>query len=439
MIIVDTLLRKRQAEGRPVRVGMIGAGFMARGIANSIVNSVLGMDLVAISNRTLERAVRAYTDAGLSDVRTVTTVGELEDAIAAGRPAVTDDATLLCEADSIDCLLEVTGALEFGAQITMAAIRNGKHMVTMNAELDGTVGPILKRHADKAGIILSGSDGDQPGVQMNLYRFVRSIGLTPMVCGNIKGLQDRYRTPTTQAAFAARWGQDPHMVTSFADGTKISFEQVIVANATGMTVTQRGMIGRDFPGHVDELTKMYDVEELRALGGIVDYVVGSKPNPGVYILATHDDPKQQHYLNLYKLGPGPLYSFYTPYHLCHFEAPLSVARVVLCQDAVIQPIDGPQLDVITAAKTDLKAGQTIDGLGGYMTYGQCETYAQSRAENLLPIGLAQGCRLRRDMPKDAVLTYEDVEIPAGRLIDELRREQDAAFPAPVAERVFAAS
>lgn len=439
MIIIDTLLKKREAEGRPVRVGMIGAGFMARGIANQIVNSVPGMELVAISNRTLERAVRAYTEAGRADVGAVTTVGQLEDAIAAGRPAVTEDATLLCEAGSIDCLLEVTGALEFGAQITMAAIRNGKHMVTMNAELDGTVGPILKRHADKAGVILSGSDGDQPGVQMNLYRFVRSIGLTPMVCGNIKGLQDRYRTPTTQAAFAAKWGQDPHMVTSFADGTKISFEQAVVANATGMTVTQRGMIGRDFPGHVDELTRMYDVDELRALGGIVDYVVGSKPNPGVYVLATHDDPKQQHYLNLYKLGPGPLYSFYTPYHLCHFEAPLSVARAVLCQDAVLQPIDGPQLDVIATAKTDLKAGEIIDGLGGYMTYGQCETYAQSRAGNLLPIGLAQGCRLRRDMPKDAVLTYADVEIPAGRMIDQLRHEQDEAFPATMADRLVAAS
>jgi predicted homoserine dehydrogenase-like protein len=218
------------------------------------------------------------------------------------------------------------------------------------------------------------------------------------------------------------------MVTSFADGTKISFEQAIVANATGMTVAKRGMIGREFGGHVDELTTLYDVDELRALGGIVDYVVGSKPGPGVFVLATHDDPKQKHYLNLYKLGPGPLYSFYTPYHLCHFEVPLSVARVVLCGDAVLQPIDGPRVDVVTTAKVDLKAGQTIDGLGGYLTYGQCETYAASRAENLLPIGLAEGCRVRRDLPKDAVLTYADVEIPPGRVIDELRREQDAAFP-----------
>jgi predicted homoserine dehydrogenase-like protein len=428
MIIVDTLLRKREAEGRPVRVGMIGAGFMARGVANSIVNSVPGMELVAISNRTPERAVRAYTEAGREDVRAVASVGELEDAIRQGRPAVTEDANLLCEAENIDCLMDMTGALEFGARMTLKAIRHGKHIVSMNAELDATVGPLLKKYADKAGVIFSGSDGDQPGVQMNLYRFVRSIGLTPLVCGNIKGLHDCYRNPTTQAGFAARWGMDPYMVTSFADGTKISFEQAIVANATGMTVAKRGMIGRNFDGHVDELTKCYDVEELRAFGGIVDYVVGTKPNPGVFVLATHDDPKQKHYLQLYKLGTGPLYSFYTPYHLCHFEVPISVARVALCGDAVIQPIDGPCVDVITTAKTELKAGEVIDGLGGYMTYGLCETYSKSRAGNLLPIGLAQGCRLRRDMPKDSVLTYEDVEVPEGRVIDQLRREQDALYP-----------
>ena len=218
------------------------------------------------------------------------------------------------------------------------------------------------------------------------------------------------------------------MVTSFADGTKISFEQAIVANATGMTVARRGMVGRDHAGHVDELARAYDADELRRLGGVVDYVVGAKPGPGVFVLAAHDDPKQRHYLNLYKLGEGPLYSFYTPYHLCHFEVPLSVARVVLFGDAVLQPIAGPRVDVVATAKTDLSAGQVLDGLGGYHTYGQCETYAVSRAEGLLPMGLAEGCRLRRDVPKDAVLTYADVEVPLGRPIDALRAEQDALFP-----------
>lgn len=429
MIIVDTELKKRAAAGNPVKVALIGAGFMARGITNQIINSVPGMRLVAIYNRNVERAFDAYRYAGVTDVVEVDTNSALEQAIAQGKPAVTANAELLCTAGGIDCLIDATGALEFGAQITMKAIACGRDMVSMNAELDATVGPLIKRYADKAGVIFTASDGDQPGVQMNLVRFVRSIGLTPMVCGNIKGLQDPYRNPTTQEGFAKKWGQNPYMVTSFADGTKISFEQAIVANAVGLSVAKRGMVGRDHAGHIDELTKMYDVDELRRLGGVVDYVVGSKPGPGVFVLATHDDPKQQHYLNLYKLGEGPLYSFYTPYHLCHFEVPLSAARLVLCKDPVMQPLGGPRVDVVATAKVDLKPGDAIDALGGYKTYGQCETYAASRSGKLLPMGLAEDCVVVRPVAKDQVLTYDDVKFPAGRLIDRLRAEQDETFPA----------
>ncbi|NEU71180.1 Gfo/Idh/MocA family oxidoreductase [Hassallia byssoidea VB512170] len=427
MIIVDRALQARAEAGKPVKVAMIGAGFMGRGIANQIANSVPGMELVAIFNRQIDAAKRAYAEAGIENVQVVSTVTELEDAIARGEYAVTEDAMLLCQAEGIDALIEVTGAVEFGAIVVMEAIAHRKHVIMMNAELDGTIGPILKVYADKAGVILSACDGDQPGVEMNLYRFVKSIGLTPLLCGNIKGLQDPYRNPTTQEAFAKRWGQKAHMVTSFADGTKISFEQAIVANATGMTIAKRGMLGYDFAGHVDEMTNMYDVEQLKELGGIVDYVVGAKPGPGVFVFATHDDPKQQHYLNLYKLGEGPLYSFYTPYHLCHFEVPLSVARAVLFQDAVMSPIAGPLVDVVTTAKIDLKAGEILDGIGYYMTYGQCESSNIVQEQNLLPIGLAEGCRLKRDIAKDQVLTYDDVELPSGRLGDKLRAEQNAYF------------
>jgi predicted homoserine dehydrogenase-like protein len=427
MIIVDTALRRRAAENNPVRVGMIGAGFMGRGIANQILNSVPGMELVAIANRHIDGARRAYEEAGAEGITEVGTVGALEAAIAAGKPAIAEDALLLCRAAGIDVLIEVTGAIEFGALVVLEAIENRKHVVLMNAELDGTVGPLLKVKADEAGVILTACDGDQPGVQMNLYRFVRSIGLTPLVCGNIKGLQDPYRNPTTQKGFAEQWGQKPHMVTSFADGSKISYEQAIVANATGMKVSKRGMIGMDHRGHVDELTHKYDIDELKALGGIVDYVVGSQPGPGIYVLGTLDDPKQRHYLNLYKLGEGPLYSFYTPYHLCHFEVPLSVARVALFGDAVMAPMGAPVVEVAATAKTDLKAGTTLDGIGWYMTYGEAENAGIARAERLLPMGVAEGCVLRHDVPKDKPLTYDDVILPEGRLVDRLRAEQEAYF------------
>jgi predicted homoserine dehydrogenase-like protein len=317
--------------------------------------------------------------------------------------------------------------VEFGARFAEEAFRHGKHVVLMNAELDGTVGPILKRHADRAGVVVTGSDGDQPAVQINLYRFVRTIGLSPLVCGNIKGLQDRYRNPTTQAGFAKRWGQTPHMVTSFADGTKISFEQAIVANATGMRVATRGMLGFQHTGHVDELTRKLDVDQLRAWGGIVDYVVGALPSPGVFVFAARRDDRQRVYLDYGKLGEGPLYSFYVPYHLTVFEAPLSAARVVLFRDAAIAPLDRPRVDVVATAKTALDAGDVLDGLGGFKTYGLCENADAVHAERLLPMGLAEGCRLKRSLGRDEVIRYDDVELPAGRLIEQLRAEQDVHF------------
>lgn len=434
MIIVDSALEKRAAEGKPVRVAMVGAGFMGRGIANQITNSTPGMELVGICNRNIDNARRAYEEAGVSDVRTVDSPRQLEAAFEAGAVGITQDPTVLCKSGCVDALIEVTGAVEFSAGVALSAIENGKHIILMNAELDGTVGPILKRKAEAAGVVLTACDGDQPGVELNLHRFVKGIGLTPLLCGNIKGLQDEYRNPTTQKGFAERWGQNVHMVTSFADGTKISFEQAIVANATGMTIAKRGMLGYDFDGHVDELTDKYDVDELRSLGGIVDYVVRTKPGPGVFVLATHDDPKQQHYLELYKLGKGPLYSFYTPYHLCHFEVPQSVARAVLFGDAVLQPLAGPLVDVVATAKTELKAGHVLDGIGGYDTYGQCERHDVVRSDELLPMGLAEGCTLKRDLARDEVLTYADIEVPQGRLADKLRLEQDKAFsPQPVAK------
>jgi predicted homoserine dehydrogenase-like protein len=427
MLIATQALEKLAAEGKAIRVGMIGAGFMARGVANQIINAKPGLKLVVIANRTGAKADAAYRYAGVDDALPVDNLHALEDAIHRGQYAYTDNADLLAEAGNIDCLFEVTGALEFGAHITLKAIQHGKHMVTMNAELDGTVGPLLRKLADKAGVILTGSDGDQPGVQMNLYRYVRSLGLTPLLCGNIKGLQDPYRNPTTQQGFAEKWGQNPSMVTSFADGTKISFEQALVANATGMRVAKRGMLGYDHAGHVDELTQKYDIDMLRAHGGIVEYVVGSKPSPGVFVLATHDDPKQCHYLNLYKLGEGPLYSFYQPYHLCHFEAPTSIPRAVLFGDFTITPLGAPVVEVITVAKIDLRAGETLDYLGGYTMYGQAENSGVVQRERLLPIGLSEGCTLKRDIPKDGYVTIDDVAFPAGRLIDRLYAEQRDMF------------
>ena len=431
MIIVDSALAKRAADGAPpIRVGMIGAGFMAAGVVLQINTAFRGqMQVTAIANRTPAKAVQAYADAGQEGAVICDTAASLAAAIEAGKPAVTEDPMLVATSPHVDVFLEVTGAVEDALPLVLAAIEHGKHIVLMNAELDGTVGPLLKAKADKAGVVYTNVDGDQPGVEQNLYRFVKGIGVRPVLCGNIKGLQDPYRTPTTQAGFAKQWGQKPSMVTSFADGTKISFEQAIVANATGMTVAKRGMHGFTVePGTpITEAAKLYDPEELISGPGIVDYVVGAQPGPGVFVLGTIEHPRQKHYLNLYKLGEGTLYCFYTPYHLCHFEVPATIARAALFGDAAIAPIAGPEVEVVALAKRDLKAGEAIDELGGYTVYGEAEAAGITARDNLLPIGVAVGATLKRDLPKDAVLTYADVELPEGRLVDRLRLEQAAMF------------
>lgn len=425
MIIIDKELEKRHHENNPIKVAIIGAGFMGKAIAYQLNQSINGIKVVAIANRTLDKACSAWSQSGIHNYQIATGTKKIQKHIENGNFVATNDALALCEVDSVDLLIEVTGSVEFGAKIALAAIQFGKDVVTMNAELDGTLGSIIQKKAKQSGLIYSLSDGDQPGVLINLWRFVRSIGLHPLVCGNIKGLHDPYRTPETQKEYAKKWKQNPYMVTSFADGTKISFEQCCVANATQMTIEMAGMRGGIFDSHIDNLctSHRYDVTHLRNLGGVVDYTVGSQPGPGVFVLGVHDDKRQREMLHLYKLGEGPLYPFYTPYHLCHFEVSNSVARVVLFRDKVLETIR-PSVDVVTFAKSNLNAGCKLDGIGGFMTYGKCETYKNSRELLLLPMGLAEGCRLLNNIPKDNPISYLDVELPDYSVAADLRKEQD---------------
>ena len=427
MMIVDNLLRDREQEGRPIRVGLIGAGFMAQGLVNTIENSVPGMQVVAIYGRRPERAQGVYEYAGHDQPVVATSQRSFEEAVRKGRPVVTEDPFLLSRSDQIDALVDVTGSVEFGARLVLDAFEHGKHVILMNAELDATIGPILHRYAQRHGVIMSACDGDEPGVQMNLYRWVRGLGLVPRVIGNVKGLQDPYRNPDTQRGFAEKWGQNPAMVTSFADGSKISFEQAIAANAAGFKVLARGMSrGVPFDGSPLELPSLYDIDEVRALGGIVDYTVGPS-SVKVFCLAEHSDPKQRHYLNLYKLGDGPLYPFWIPYHLPTFEAPNAVARVVLLGDGLAPPLAGPAVEVCAVAKQDLRAGDVLDDYGMFMTYGEAVNVEEMSAGRYLPEGLVEGCRLRTDIARDEVITYDDVELPAGRIADNLRAEQYRHF------------
>jgi predicted homoserine dehydrogenase-like protein len=200
-----------------------------------------------------------------------------------------------------------------------------------------------------------------------------------------------------------------------------------VANASGFGVSVRGMEGPRC-ARVEEAATLFPVEQLHAEGrGISDYILGAEPSFGVFVLAYSDRPFHERYMKIYKMGDGPVYTFYRPYHLSPLETPITVARAVLFGDATLTPLGAPVCDVVALAKFDLRAGQRLDGIGGFACYGVMENTPVARSANLLPMGLTEGCTLTRDVAQDTALTFDDVVLPAGRLCDRLWQEQVQAF------------
>jgi predicted homoserine dehydrogenase-like protein len=199
-----------------------------------------------------------------------------------------------------------------------------------------------------------------------------------------------------------------------------------VANAAGLQVAVRGMRGHRCR-HVNDVLTLWDHDELLAGDGLVDYVLGAEPGSGAFVVGHCDDPVPQQYLKYFKMGDGPFYVFYTPWHLPHAEAPLTAARAALFHDPSVTPIGAPRCDVVAIAKRDLRPGEILDGIGGYMSYGAIENYETSRRERLLPMGLAVDCTVVTNIAIDEPIHMDDVERPPNRTADDLRRQQDERF------------
>jgi predicted homoserine dehydrogenase-like protein len=398
---------------------------MARGITYQVERHMKGMTIAAIANRTVAHAVEAYRDAGIDTPVEVHTPDELDAHVRADRHVVTADPTVLARSTSLEGIVDATIDIEHSTRAAVAAIEGGKPLVTMNADMDATVGPLLKVRADAAGVTYSGPDGDQPGSIMNLYRFVETIGYRPVLAGNIKGFRDARRTPETQKEFAAKHGLSPQAATAFADGTKIAMEQTVVANATGFRVGRRGMYGPE-RAHVMDAVDAFPVDEMLE-HGLVDYLLGAQPSPGVFVIGYSEDPTRQRYMRYCKMGDGPLYVFHTPFHLAHLEAPITAARGILLQDVSIAPRGGPQCDVLAVAKRNLEPGDVLDGIGGFMTHGEIDNSDAIADEGLLLMGLAEGSRVVRPVPQGRPIELEDVDLDEARITVQLRREQDELF------------
>jgi predicted homoserine dehydrogenase-like protein len=427
MMMLDIALQELEAADRPIRVAMIGAGASARAVALQLGTPVPGVRLVAIANRTIETGERAFREAGIEAWRRVETAQEAETQIAHGFPVLTDDASALTACEAVDVIVEVTGTIEPAARALLEAFHYGKHVVLVNAELDSMLGPILKLKADQAQVVLTHTDGDEPGVAMTLLRYLRSSGLRTVAAGNLKGLVDYYRTPETQREFAEQHGLNPRKTTSFADATKLSMEVTVLANATGFCVGRRGMYGPACE-HVREMADLLPADQMLDTG-LVDYALGAAPYTGAFVIVHEDSPLKQVQLAYYKLGNGPFYVFYTPYHLPHIQIVSTIGRAVIHHDATVAPMAGPVCEVVAVAKKILKAGERLDGIGGFSTYGLADNYLAARNMAALPIGLSEGCKLLRDVAKDDVVSFADVELPSGGLAWALWREQNACWPA----------
>ena len=322
-------------------------------------------------------------------------------------------------------MVDATGNPEAGAYIALNSIKNGKHIVTLNVETDTAVGPQLKKMADSAGLVYTVAAGDEPAALKELYDFATLLGLEVIAAGKGKNNPlDRHADPSTLAGYSREKGSSARMMTSFVDGTKSMVEMACFSNATGLVPDIRGMHGAK--ADVDDLIRVFSLKSEGGIlnkKGIVDFAIGNVA-PGVFLIYTSDLKIIREELKYLMFGDGPNYLLYRPYHLTSIEVPISIAKAYFFSEPTIAPKNGLVSEVITVAKKGLRAGDIIDGVGGYSAYGLIELHRIAAGEGLLPLGLSEGCVLKHDILADTALKYDDIELAKDSTIVKLRKLQD---------------
>jgi predicted homoserine dehydrogenase-like protein len=421
--IHEDLQRRSQ---NPIRFAIIGAGQMGVDMVSQ-VGRMQGMDAVAVADIDLSRAASAYEIAGVPADRVVhaRNAGEANDAIRAGKYIITDDGSLASRIEAVESIVDATGHPEAGARIALDAFDHGKHLVMMNVEADVTIGPILRRRAEKAGVIYSMAAGDEPTALMELYSFAKALGLDIIAAGKGKNNPlNRQAVPEQYEAEARRRNLNPMMLVEFVDGSKTMIEMACFANATGLVPDVPNMHGPDTS--VPELNKVFRLQAdggILTKKGVVDYAVG-RVAPGVFLIVGTDHPRLRQCLVLRDMGNGPAYTLFRPFHLCSMEVPLTVATIGLYNRPTMQPLDQLAAEVTTIAKRDLSPGEILEGIGGRTHHAGCMVYGEARELNALPIGLAKGCKVRASVPRGTLVTWDMVEPPGGSILYQLRAEQD---------------
>lgn len=423
MSYVDRLLTRERELGRPVRVGLVGAGQMGLGFVVQ-ASRIGGMEVVAIADIAPERGVRAFAQAGRDEVTTSADPGELSAVIESGGVVVVEDATTLTRLP-LDILVDASGVPEVGARVAFAGLLAGKDIAMLNVECDVTVGLLLATLATQLGRVYTVCRGDEPVECKSLVDYVRDIGFEVVCAGKGKNNPlDPTATPSSVAETAEAKGMNPHMLASFVDGSKTMIEMAALANGADLKVPSRGMTGPHCT--VDALAETFRPAADGGVlpeSGVVDYCTGPVA-PGLFVIGRSDHPVVVTEMAYLSAGKGPYYAFYRPYHLASIEAPLSVAEAVLDRTASLAPVAW-NAEVITVAKRDLRAGEVVDGIGGETVYGVTDSAESARAGGHVPLGLVSGARVLRDVPAGTALTTDDVAIDETTTIATLRRLQNS--------------
>ncbi len=409
----------KQRGDNPVAVGLIGTGFVGSHLAHQF-SLTPGLRTAVILNRTAANGVDAYRRSGyeIDDVVISDDVKTIEGAIDSGTPVVTTSLEAFTALNNVEIVMEASGSAAHGAISTRACLEAGKDVVSMNAEADATVGWLLKSIAMENDAIYTISDGDQPGVLMRLIEYTEAAGFETVAAINCKGFMDRHATPESIKEWAVRYGISVPMITAFTDGTKINLENASLANATGLVPERRGMHGI----RTTMATAVHDMVKTFEGHGVVDYTLGGDFGGGVIVLGYLDDPVSVAPVMEYlKMGDGPYYQFFRPYHLVHVESPVSIAEVVLDRDETISPRGPFVAAVVSIAKRDLEAGEALDGIGGFTTYGEIDKIENTNG--LLPVGISDHAVLKRPVASDRPISLDDVELDEESPLVQMWREQ----------------
>jgi len=420
---INRLLAEREKANDPINVAVFGAGWYGQGLVQELYRCPALVPKI-VFDRDINSSAEALVEAGVdkSKVKMVKTVQEIKSALSQNDCYIaTDNNELMAELKGVNVFYDATGDIEAGAQAASLVIDQGIHFITVSAELDSTVGYILNKKAEEKNVIFSNSDGDQPGVLIRLIEYVKLMGFDIVVAGNCKGFIDVHKTPEDIMPWV-RPGHNPKMIAAFTDGTKQSTELTVLANATGLVPDRRGMHG---PSTSKE-TLVDDFLRIISKEGVVDYVLGIKginQGAGVFIVAKREGKRVYDDLDYLKKGKGPYYLFFKDEHMCYFVSTTTIAEAALMNIATLSPRT-LSADVIAVAKRDLNPGDTLDGIGGYLSYGVIDTAQRTRDENLLPMGLSKGVIIKQTISKDTPISYDMVDFPQESLLLTLRHKQD---------------